>query len=68
MPTQKSFDQILISVDLYQHAKNQLFHRSLFRDSQFWSPVTRMAALIFNNSYIKNFLAPFDLHQFVPAY
>ena len=35
MSTQNIFDQILIFVNLYQHAKTQLFNLSFFRYSQF---------------------------------
>ena len=60
-PTQKRFDQLLIFVNLYQHAINQFFH--LFRYSQFQCPVNRLATPIFDH----NFQSPFNLHEFVPA-
>ena len=53
MPTQKFFNQILIFVNLYQHAKNQFI------------PSVHSSDII--NPPQKNFQSPFALCEFVPA-
>ena len=36
-------------------------------DSQFWSPLTRLATPRFDQALPKNFQSSFNLHEFVPA-
>ena len=40
---------------------------SFFRHSQLQSPVTRLATPIFDHANLKNFQAPFNWHEFLPA-
>ena len=56
MLIQKSLSQLLDFLNLYQHAKKICYSIcSFLRYSQSYSPVTRLAAPIFDNAHLKTF-------------
>ena len=67
MPTQKKFDQLLISLNLYQYAKNQFFHLFILQIQSILETCHQTGHTHFWLSQPKNFQSTFDLHEFVPA-
>ena len=67
MPTQKTFDQFLIFVNLYQHAKNLLFHLFICRYINFTVPSPDWPHPVLTIPTFKIFLKLSNLHEFVPA-
>ena len=71
MPTQQIFDQLLIFVSVYQHAKTQFIpsvHSSdtvNFRDQKFWSPETRIGIPICDHAQPKNFQSTLNFCGFL---
>ena len=66
MLTPKIFNHLLICVKLYQHAKNQLITSVFLRYSQFYSPETRLATLIFDHAPPKTFQEPSQASKIEP--
>ena len=63
----KNFDQLLIFVNLYQHAKNQLIHFVPSSDTINFRAVTKTATSIFDHAHPENFQLSFNLRESVPA-
>ena len=66
MSTKKYFNQLVFFSNLYQHAKNSLFHLFILQ-IKFQRPLNRLVTPIFDYVYSQNFQLPFNLHEFVPV-
>ena len=67
MPTQKIFDQLLIFVNLYQHAKNQFISLFILQIPSILESHQHTGYTIFDHAHPQNLQSPFNLRQFAPA-
>ena len=66
-PLRKIFDQLLIFVNLYQHAKNWFIPSVYSLDTVNFRVPSTHPITIFEHAHLKNFQSRFNLHEFVPV-